>query len=52
LAGCYEYSNEPADSIKRGEFLDHMSNYQLLENDSAELFVLDYVNMRVLTHVR
>jgi hypothetical protein len=27
--------NEPSDSIQAGEFIDHLSNYQILKKDSA-----------------
>jgi hypothetical protein len=30
-----ERLNDPAGSIKRGEFLDWLSDYQLLKKDSA-----------------
>jgi hypothetical protein len=31
----YEHGNEASGSIKDGEFLDQVSDYQLLKNDSA-----------------
>jgi hypothetical protein len=33
LAGCCEYGNEPSDSIKRGEFVDKLIDYQLLKKN-------------------
>jgi hypothetical protein len=33
--GTCEYGNEPSGSIKDGEFLDYLSNYNLLKKDSA-----------------
>jgi hypothetical protein len=30
LAGCFEHSSERSDSIKGGEFIDLLSEYQLL----------------------
>lgn len=35
LASSGENSNEPLNSIKCGKFLDHVSDYQLLKEDSA-----------------
>jgi hypothetical protein len=35
VAGCCEHGNEISDSIKGGEFLDQLSDYQLLKKDSA-----------------
>jgi hypothetical protein len=35
MVGSFEHGNEPAGSIKGGEFLDHMSDYQILKKDSA-----------------
>jgi hypothetical protein len=44
VAGCCEHSNEPMDSIKGGEFVDQLSDYQLLKKDSAPFsyFVMSY----------
>jgi hypothetical protein len=33
VAGSCEHGNEPSDSIKGGEFLDNVSDYQLLNKD-------------------
>jgi hypothetical protein len=33
--GCCEHGNEPSDSIKGREFLDQLSDSQLLKEDSA-----------------
>jgi len=33
VADCCENGNEPSDSIKRGEFRDHLSDYQLVKKD-------------------
>jgi hypothetical protein len=30
-----EHGNEPSASINYGEFLDHLSDYQLLKKDSS-----------------
>jgi hypothetical protein len=35
MVGCCEHGNEPLGSIKGGEFLDYLSNCQLLKKDSA-----------------
>jgi hypothetical protein len=35
VAGSCEHGNEPSGSIKVGEFLDYLSNYQLLNRDCA-----------------
>ena len=35
VAGTCECSNEPSDSIKRGEFLDQLRTGQLLKKDSV-----------------
>jgi hypothetical protein len=35
MAGSCEHGNEPSISIKGGEFLDYLSDYQLLKKDSA-----------------
>jgi hypothetical protein len=35
MAGCREHRNEPSDSINGGEFLQQLSDYQLLKKDSA-----------------
>jgi hypothetical protein len=32
---CCKYSNEPLGSIRGGEFLDKLSYYELLNNDST-----------------
>jgi len=32
--GCCEHGNEALGSIKGGKFLDHLSDCQLLSNDS------------------
>jgi hypothetical protein len=34
VANCCEYGNEPTHSIKGGEFIDYLSDYQLLKKDS------------------
>jgi hypothetical protein len=33
--GCCEHDNEPSGSIKGEEFLDYVSDYQLLKKDST-----------------
>jgi hypothetical protein len=33
--GFCEHGNEPSGSIKGGEFLDYLSDYQFLENNCA-----------------
>jgi hypothetical protein len=38
MAGCCEYGNELLGSIKGGEFLDELSDCQLLKKDSAAQF--------------
>jgi hypothetical protein len=35
VVGCCEHSNEPLDYVKGGEFVDLMSDCQLLNKDSA-----------------
>jgi hypothetical protein len=35
LAGFCEHGNEPSDSIKCGEFLDHLIDYHLHMKESA-----------------
>jgi hypothetical protein len=35
VAGCCEHGNEPSGSIKGREFLDKLSDCQLLKKDSA-----------------
>jgi hypothetical protein len=35
VVGRCEHGNEPLGSIKGGEFLDKLSDYQLLKKDSA-----------------
>jgi hypothetical protein len=35
MAGFYEHGNECSGSIKSGEFLDYLSDYQLLKKYSA-----------------
>jgi hypothetical protein len=35
VAGSYEHGNEPSRSIKGGEFLDCVSDYQLVKRASA-----------------
>jgi hypothetical protein len=35
VAGSCEHGNEPSGSIKGGEFLDQLSDCQLLKKDSA-----------------
>jgi hypothetical protein len=35
LADCCEHGNETSGSIKGGEFLDYLSDYQLLRSESA-----------------
>jgi hypothetical protein len=35
VAGSCEHDHEPSGSIKEGEFLDYLSDYQLLKKDSA-----------------
>jgi hypothetical protein len=44
LADSCEHDNEPSASMKVGEFLDHMSNHQLLKKDlvSMKLLMFDY----------
>jgi hypothetical protein len=39
VAGCCEHGNEPPGSIKGEEFLDQLSDYKLLKNDSAPWLV-------------
>jgi hypothetical protein len=34
VTGCCEHGNEPSNFIKYGEFLDYLSDYQLLGNGS------------------
>jgi hypothetical protein len=38
-AGCCEHGNEVSGSIKGGEFLDRLSDYQLLKEDSGLVIV-------------
>jgi hypothetical protein len=33
VVGSCEHSNEPLHSIKVGEFIDYLNNYQLLKKD-------------------
>jgi hypothetical protein len=35
VAGCCEHGNEASFSIKCGEFLDELRNYELVQTDSA-----------------
>jgi hypothetical protein len=35
MVGTFIYSNEPSGSIKGGEFLDCVSDYQLFEKNSS-----------------
>jgi hypothetical protein len=35
VAGFCEHGNEPSGSIKRGEFLDYVRDYQLVNEDPA-----------------
>jgi hypothetical protein len=35
VAGCYEHDSKLLGIIKGGEFLDQLSDYQLLKKDSA-----------------
>jgi hypothetical protein len=35
VVGSCEHGNEPSGSIKGGEFLDKMSDYKLINRDSA-----------------
>jgi hypothetical protein len=35
VAGCCEHGNEPSGSIRGGEFLNYLSDYQPLMKDSA-----------------
>jgi hypothetical protein len=35
--GSYGHGNEPLDSIKGGEFIEYVSNYQLLKEDCGPL---------------
>jgi hypothetical protein len=35
MTGCCEHGNEPSCSMRGGEFLDLLSNYQLLKTDSV-----------------
>jgi hypothetical protein len=34
VAGSYEHGNEPSGSIKSGEFVEYLSDYQLLKKGS------------------
>jgi hypothetical protein len=36
--GFFEHGNEPSGSIKEGEFLDYLSEYQLLKNDLKGMY--------------
>jgi hypothetical protein len=36
VTGCCEHGNERPDSIKGGEFLDQLSDLQILKKDSAQ----------------
>jgi hypothetical protein len=36
VAGCCEHGNEPSGSIKGGEFVDQLSDCQLVKKDSAQ----------------
>jgi hypothetical protein len=36
VAGSCEHGNEPSESIKSGELLDNVSDYQLLKKDTAQ----------------
>jgi hypothetical protein len=36
VAGSYEYGNEPPVCIKDGQFLDELSDYQILKNDFVQ----------------
>jgi hypothetical protein len=38
-ASCYEHGNEPSGSIKGGEFIDKLSDCQLLKKDSASFLL-------------
>jgi hypothetical protein len=37
MSGFFEHSNEPSDSIKGGEFLDHLSGCQTLKSVSQSV---------------
>jgi len=37
VADCCEHGNEPSGYIKAGEFLDSLSDYQLLKKVSAHV---------------
>jgi hypothetical protein len=39
VAGCCEHGNEILGSIKCGVFLDKLSDYKLLKEDSVELVI-------------
>jgi hypothetical protein len=41
VAGCCEHGNEPSSFIKGGEFLDQLSDCQLLKKDSRN-YVTNY----------
>jgi hypothetical protein len=36
MTGSFEHGNKPSDSIKGREFLDQLSDYQLLKKVSAQ----------------
>jgi hypothetical protein len=40
VAGCCEHGNEPSCSITGGEFLDQMSDHQLLKDSSPWSYLL------------
>jgi hypothetical protein len=37
VAGCRKHGNIPSDSIKDEEFIDYLSGYLLLKEDSAQV---------------
>jgi hypothetical protein len=45
VTGCCEHGDEPSDSIKGGEFLDSLSEYQLLNKKTAP-YILGGSNRR------
>ena len=40
VEGCCEYGNEPSCSVRRGEFLDQLRNWQVINKDSDKSYVL------------
>jgi hypothetical protein len=47
VAACYEHGNELSGSIKGGEFLDCLSNYQLVRMDPAPWSYLVNMNQSI-----